>query len=192
MAPLSIHPDRFANRTLCTELLDHIPGQSMRECWGKHPATITQNRNAPTDGSEQSSSPAAEKWKRESTLSQGSWMCMPTALRVPPSAGRASWKVWVLPALDIPICCVMWEQQLLLRGTLDSGDALLHMSAPQRQEGGQGSHHPAQEDDAALFRLQQQWFFPDQRTLSMAGQFYSRPRVTEWMWETWIQVPLQF
>lgn len=55
--------------------------------------------------------------------------------------------------------------------TLDSGDALLHMRAAQRQEGGQGSHHPAQEDDAALFRLQQQWFFPDQRNLSTAGQF---------------------
>lgn len=66
---------------------------------------------------------------------------------------------------------VTWEQQLLLGCTLDTADALLHMRAAQRQEEGQGSPHPAEENDAALFRLQQQWFFPEQRTLSMAGQF---------------------
>lgn len=111
---------------------------------------------------------------------------------MPPSAGRAGWLAQVLPALTFPLCCVTREQRLLLGRTPDTGDARLHMRAAQRQEGGQGSPRPAEEADAALFRLHQQQFFPEQRTQSVAGQFQSRLRVTERMWETWIQVPLQF
>lgn len=97
--------------------------------------------------------------RKVSTMSPHSprapWLCMPTSL-APPGAtfsreGRL--KVQVLPVLDVPICCVTGEQQLLLGCTLDPGDALLHMRAAPRQEGGQGSPHPAEEDDAALFRL---------------------------------------
>lgn len=106
--------------------------------------------------------------QHEPALSQGSMAVHAHITDTPrchlQQEGQAGW-------YSHSLCCVTWEQQLLLGCTLDTGCALLHMRAALRQEGGQGSPHPAEEDDAALFRLQQQWIFHEQRTLNMAGQF---------------------
>lgn len=137
---------------------------------GNHPARIPQDRNDPPDGLEQSrAAPQCWKCTRSPHCPRAPWLRLPHQWhpRVAPSAGRAGSR---------SRCCQSWTSPSAVGHgssscSLDSSDALLHMRAAQRQEGGQSSPHPAEEEDAALFRLQWQWFFPEQRALSTAGQF---------------------